>query len=481
MDSSSTTNCGLSADHQRVSRGLTAKGVKHIHFVGIGGISMSGLARILSCRGFTITGSDSVFSATVQHLIEEGVAVHIGHEAANIAGADLIVYTAAVQQDNPELVAARAHGIETMERATLLGIIMHEFSQAVGIAGTHGKTTTTSMACAILLKAGLDPTCHVGGDLALLGGSVRCGLSPIFVTEACEYVDSFLKMFPTVGVITNIDADHLDYFKDLDAIEHSFAAYAAKIPADGTLIVCGDDERARSVLQGAACAHKQTYGLGEGNDWTAQHITYNQQGNASFTALRSGQHFADITLTMPGQHNVLNALAAIAAAVVLGADAEACKQALAGDFAPKRRFEIAGEVNGVTLISDYSHHPTEIRALLSAARLRKPSRILCVFQPHTYSRTKAQFQQYLTAFDGADEVLLTDIYASREKDPGDIKTQDLVKAVQALGKTSCRYAGPTLGDVADQVRAIWQPGDLLLCVGAGTVVALLDLLREGAA
>lgn len=473
---------GLRSTHTAIqgtiAQGLTAQGVRQVHFVGIGGVSMSGLARILSCRGFTITGSDAVFSTTVEHLIEEGIPVRIGHDGGNIAGADLVVYTAAVHPDNPELVAARAQNIPTMERAVLLGIIMHEFTHAVGIAGTHGKTTTTSMVCAILLQAGLDPTCHVGGDLSLLGGSVRCGLSGIFVTEACEYVDSFLKLFPTIAVITNIDADHLDYFTDLDAIERSFAAYAARLPKDGTLIVCGNDARARRVLEKAACQNKQTYGLQAGCNWTAADITYNELGHARFHVLRDGQPFGELALTMPGEHNVLNALAAIATAVSLGAGARACREALAGDFAPKRRFEIAGEAHGVTLVSDYSHHPTEIRALLSAARLRRPGRILCVFQPHTYSRTKALFEQYLSAFDGADEVILTDIYASREKNPGDIKTQDLVAAIQASGR-ACRYAGPTLLDVAEEVRRIWQPGDLLLCVGAGTVVALLDLLRMG--
>lgn len=459
-----------------IADGLSARGVRQIHFVGIGGISMSGLARILSYRGFTITGSDMVFSNTVQHLIEEGIPVHIGHEATHITGADLVVYTAAVHPDNPELCAAKAQDIPTMERATLLGMIMHEFAKAVGIAGTHGKTTTTSMVCAILLSAGLDPTCHVGGDLSLLGGSVRCGLSPIFVTEACEYVDSFLKLFPTVAVITNIDADHLDYFTDLDDIVRSFHEYAAKLPPDGTLIACGDDACARQVLQDAACQNKYTYGLGQDNCWQAVGITYNAQGHARFDVLRNGQPFTTIALSMPGEHNVLNALGAIATAVALGADARACQQALAGNFAPRRRFEMAGEVNGVTLISDYSHHPTEVRALLRAAKLRNPKRILCVFQPHTYTRTKALFDQYLSAFKGADQVLLTDIYASREKDPGDIKTQDLVAALQADGQP-CQYAGPTMLDVAHKVKQIWQPGDLLLCVGAGSIIALLDLLK----
>ncbi len=451
----------------------------HVYFMGIGGISMSGLAQILIEEGFRISGSDNKESDMTRALEKRGVKVFYGQKSENIAAAspiDVVVYTAAVHPDNPEFVAASNAGLPMLTRAQLLGQIMKEYELPVAIAGTHGKTTTTSMLSKILLEADTDPTLSIGGIFKDIGGNIRVGKSEYFVTEACEYTNSFLSFFPKISVISNIDADHLDFFKDLDDIRHSFRKFALLLPEDGTLVINGDIDNVQEITDSLACSIV-TYGSKESFDYYPSDITYDEHGNPSFTAHLANGRTLSIKLAVPGIHNVYNALAAAAVASILGIEEEYIVSGLSMFGGTSRRFEYKGEIGGVTIIDDYAHHPTEIKATLTAARNYPHNKVWCVFQPHTYTRTKALLDEFADALSLADHVVLADIYAARETDTLGISSKTLRDKILELGH-ECNYF-PTFENFSEIEKYLLQnctKGDLLITMGAGDVVKIGDEL-----
>lgn len=439
----------------------------HIYFIGIGGISMSGLAEILNNRGCRISGTDIRESSVTKHLQSLGITVHYGHRAENITDdIDLVVYTAAIHDGNPELEAAKKKQIPMIDRAHLLGYIMEEYQYSVAVAGTHGKTTTTSMVSEILLADKKDPTITVGGILPTIHSNVKIGHSPYFVAEACEYFDSFLQFTPFVGIILNVEADHLDYFKTLENIRHSFHAFAQRIPAGGLLVLNAGIVHPEELEENLHCA-VETFGLEENAVWQARNIIHEPDGKNSFDVYYRGEFFTAVHLNVPGKHNITNALAAVAAAHFLGVPAEGCAHGLTHFTGADRRFQRKGEKNGVTVIDDYAHHPTEIRATLAAAQNVRHDKLWCVFQPHTYSRTKNLFDDFGRAFANADEIIIADIYAARETDDGTISASMLAERIAQEGKTA-RYVGG-FDAIRQYLERHCRPGDVLLTVGAGDV------------
>ncbi|NLM12860.1 MAG: UDP-N-acetylmuramate--L-alanine ligase [Epulopiscium sp.] len=439
-----------------------------IHFIGIGGISMSGLAEILVKKGFKVSGSDMKNSKITRHLEQLGVDFHLGHLPSNIKeDLDLVVYTAAVKEDNPELMEARKKNIPTMDRAEFLGQIMRNYPYAIAVSGTHGKTTTTSMLSHILLEAKKDPTISVGGILDAIGGNIRTGHSDYFITEACEYCDSFLKFFPYIGIILNIEEDHLDYFKDIEHIRKSFTSFAKRIPKDGTLVINGDIENIHAILDEVNC-RVITFGTDASRVmWTAANISYNEKACGSFDLFYQGKNMGRISLSVPGVHNIYNALAACACAYVLDIPVEDMANGLKKYTGTHQRFEIKGNLKGITIVDDYAHHPTEIKATLAVANRYPHNRLWCVFQPHTYSRTKAFLKEFAEALTAADHIILTDIYAAREKDLGEIHSKDLQREIEKLGKKAYYFS-----DFESIEKFLLQnciPGDLLITMGAGDV------------
>lgn len=446
--------------------------------IGIGGSSMSGLAQMLLEKGYRLSGSDNLETYATRHLRDDlHIPVAIGHCAQNVHGADLVVYTVAILPDNPERVEARRLGLPSLERATLLGQLMEGFPTAVGVCGAHGKTTTTAMLSQTLLQCGLDPSIHIGGTLDFIGGSTRIGKSGVFVAEACEFNASFLHLRPTVAVVLNIDADHLDFYRDIDHIQETFAQFLALLPPHGVAIGNGDDARVAALLDGLA-ARAVTFGLSEACDYTPGRLRFDDLGHGSFDLLHRGETLGSVQLKVPGRFQVHNALAALACAHVLGADmGEAC-QAVSDFLGAHRRFELTGVVEGVKLYHDYGHNPAEMRNILAVAKLQPHNRLWAVMQPHTYSRVKRLFDDYLTCTRDADITLVTDIYAAREKDPGDIHASEVVDGMRRQGVDA--VLTPTFDDTEAYLRAHWQPGDLVLTLGCGNINQLNDqILAHG--
>ena len=439
---------------------------KRAHMIGIGGSSMSGLAGMLMQSGVAVTGSDSARSYMTDMLSDQGIGIHIGHHAENVHGADLVIYSAAISAENPERAEAARLGIPQMERATLLGQLMEGYAHAINVCGTHGKTTTTSMIAAALLDAGLDPTVHIGGQLDYIGGSTRVGSHETFVVEACEFNASFLQFHPSVAVVTNIEEDHLDFYKDIDDICHAFASFFSLLPEDGVCIGNGDDPRVLSELVKLP-VRTVTYGMGRNCDWQPANLVYNETGCAGFDAALHGKPLAHVQLSVPGEYNVMHALATIAACVEVGVNPEIVAESLGRFAAPHRRFEYTGTVCGVKLYTDYGHNPAEMASALDNARHQPHNRLFAVMQPHTYSRVKTLFKDYIHCCDAADEILITDIFAAREKDPGDIHATMLVHAMKAEG-LPVHYT-PTFDDAERYLRASWQPGDLVITMSCGDV------------
>ena len=439
---------------------------KRAHMIGIGGSSMSGLAGMLQKAGVTVTGSDSAASYTTKMLEDQGVTVHIGHNAENVHGADLVIYSAAISAENPERAEAARLGIPQMERATLLGQLMEGYAHAINVCGTHGKTTTTSMIAEALLDAGLDPTVHIGGQLDYIGGSTRVGSHETFVVEACEFNASFLQFHPTVAVVTNIEEDHLDFYKDLDDICHAFDRFFALLPENGVCVGNGDDPRVLAALARIK-VKTVTYGMGEANQWRPANLTYSETGCAGFDFGFEGKSVAHVQLQVPGEFNVMHALATMAACVEVGAQPGVVTDSLSRFAAPHRRFEYTGTVCGVKLYTDYGHNPAEMRSALENASRQPHNRLFAVMQPHTYSRVKTLFKDYIHCCDLADEILITDIFAAREKDPGDIHATMLVDAIAATGQ-NVHYT-PTFDDAEAYLRAHWQPGDLVITMSCGNI------------
>lgn len=448
----------------------------HVHFIGIGGISMSGLAEILMKEGFTVSGSDNKESSLTDHLTDKGAVIFYGQKASNIIdGINVVVYTAAIHEDNEEFMEAKRQGLPMLSRAELLGQLMTNYDTPIAVSGTHGKTTTTSMLSHIFLAGDMDPTISVGGILKAIHGNIRVGSSGLFVTEACEYTNSFLHFFPKISVILNIDADHLDFFKDLDDIRHSFRLFAELLPEDGTLVINGDIENLSYITDGLAC-RVVTFGREASLDYSASDIQYDEQGNASFDLIRHGIPSGHVTLSVGGEHNVYNALSAIAVADLLGVSAETIQEGLLSFHGTDRRFEYKGEFNGITVIDDYAHHPTEIEATLKSAAHYPHRELWCIFQPHTYTRTKALFDEFAQALSHTDHLILADIYAARETDTLGISSEQLARAAASYGCDSIYL--PSFDEIEKYVRDHCQSGDLLITMGAGDVVNIgEDLLK----
>lgn len=448
---------------------------KRIHMIGIGGSSMSGLAEMLMEKGYQVTGSDRSEGYLLNDVRQKGAEVTVGHRAENVKGADLVVYTAAIPEDNPERVACRELGIPHMERAWLLGQLMEGYPQAVGICGAHGKTTVTSMLSQILVECGLDPSVHIGGKLDAIGGSTRIGQGDAFLAEACEFRRSFLRMKPTMAVVLNIDADHLDCYRDIDEIEDTFGEFLHLLPENGLAIGKGTDERIMRQMEKLTCPH-ESFGMSEACDWHPVHLTEDEQGYASFDVYHGQACMAHVVMGVPGMFNVENGLAALVAAYHLGADMQQAADSLGRFRGAHRRFEKTGEVNGAEIFHDYGHNPTEMRSALSIARKRCKGRLIAVMQPHTFSRVRTLFNDYLTCTAEADITLVTDICAAREKDPGDLNAGMLVDGMKQHAIDAVWT--PSFDDTESWLRAHLQPGDLAITMGCGDVNLLNDQIRK---
>ena len=433
---------------------------RHAHLVGIGGVSMSPLAEVLAGMGMTITGSDMNESATVKRLRTMGISIAVGHNAENIRGADLIIRTAAAHDDNPEIAAARQTGIPVFERAQAWGAIMRSYKNALCISGTHGKTTTTSMCTHIIMAAQLDPTVMIGGTLPLLGAGHRVGQGDTIILESCEYCNSFLSFSPTVAVILNVEADHLDFFHDLADVEHSFRAFAELVPPTGMIVANAEDQNTMDTIAGIN-RPVLTFGI-ETGDVHAENLVWNK-GRPSFDVVCRGQVYAHVDMSIPGLHNMKNALAASAAAYALGIPSSAVTEGLSAFRGAGRRFEFKGTYHGADVYDDYAHHPGELRALLDTAATLGYQRVICAFQPHTYTRTHALFDDFVEVLKCADVTLLAEIYAAREQNTLGISSADLCKHI-----SGSRYFA-TLPELTEHLKELAQPGDLILTVGAGDV------------
>lgn len=446
-----------------------------IFFIGIGGISMSGFAHLLHSAGFTITGSDMNESSITDELEKEGINIFYKQCAKNITSdIDLVVYTAAIHPDHPEFVKAKELGIPMLDRAQMVGQVMLNYDNAIAISGTHGKTTTTSMLSYIFLDAQMDPTISVGGILKAINSNIRIGKSQNFITEACEYTNSFLKFNPFISIILNVEEDHLDFFKDINDIRHSFREFAHKLPKDGLLIINGEIQDISYFTDGLNSRYV-TYGLDNDDfTYTAKNISYDDNGFGYYDLYKEGKYVSHVHLGVVGKHNVSNSLAAIATSLECGISIEHILKGLASFSGAVRRFEYKGTVCGINIIDDYAHHPTEIKATLNAAKNYPHKNLWVVFQPHTYTRTRAFLHDFADALALADKVVLADIYAAREKDPGDISSRDIQKLLEEKGKEV--YYFPSFDEIEKFLLKNCTDGDLLITMGAGNVVEIGESL-----
>ncbi len=446
---------------------LDIRNYRTIHCLGIGGIGLSAVASILIERGYKVTGSDMKEGPMVQKLREKGAEIHIGHDGHNVEGADLVVYTVAAADDNPEIVRARELGIPTVTRARMLGLIMDEYACSIAVSGTHGKTTTTSMVSLILRKAGKDPTICVGGTLNQIGGNVAVGRSEYFVTEACEYRDSFLSLRPKIEIILNIDSDHLDYFKNIDHIVRSFDEFASLVPEDGVIIAYDANPFVNSVVAGLP--NVITFGFSPGCTYSGSDIEF-ENGMPIFTVDHEGESLARIHLRVPGEHNILNALAAFACCHMLGCEVEDIVETLETFQGTDRRFDVQGRTgDGRIVIDDYAHHPTEIKATLSAAANIPHNDLWCLFQPHTYTRTLALFDDFADSFAAADKVVLAEIYAARETNIYNISSRELMDEIKKRHPGKEVYYFNDKDEMADFVYNNSRSGDVIMTMGAGDI------------
>ena len=443
---------------------------KRVHLVGIGGVSMCPLAEVLRGMGLTVQGSDMSESDTVRHLRSLGIDVAIGHSAENLKDCDLVIRTAAIHDENPEISGAIARGIPVYERAQAWGAIMQKYANAVCFSGTHGKTTTTSMCTHIFLAAEKDPTVMIGGTLPLLGSGYRVGQGDTIILESCEYCNSFLFFYPTVAVILDVEEDHLDFFKDKADIEHSFHRFAELVPESGFVIANADNEGAMEAVRGLA--HPVfTFGLEKAADCTAADLT-GQDNFPAFDILIRGERYAHVKLGVHGRHNVLNALAAASAAYLLGLPGSAVEEGLAAFRGAARRFEYKGSFHGADIFDDYAHHPDELHALLDSVRGLGYRRTIVAFQPHTYTRTIKLFDRFVEELKRPDIAILAEIYAAREANTQGISSADLCRNIP--GSVYCS----TLDKVTEQLASLAQPGDLILTVGAGDIYKVGEKLKK---
>ncbi len=444
----------------------------HIHFIGIGGISMSGLAEIMLKKGYSVSGSDREHSQITDKLANNGATIYIGHNKDNVAGADLVVHTAAVHEDNPEMAESLKQGIRRIDRAEFLGAVMKEYKYSIGVSGTHGKTTTTSILAHALINAGLDPTVSIGGELDIIGGNIKAGSSQYFLTEACEYTNSFLKFFPNIAVITNIEEDHLDFFKGIEDIKNSFKKFALLTNPDGYVVAWGEDPEIVDSLKDTNC-NIIYYGMTDKFDIWAGNIKYNG-GFPEFDVFKKNEFLCHISLNVPGKHNILNTLASIAVCDIYGVDIEMAARGIEKFTGTHRRFEKKGTINGSDIIADYAHHPTEIQATLSTAKTFGKNKIWCVFQPHTYTRTRTLWKDFLSCFEDADHLILTDIYAARESFDGVTTSEKLANEIKNTDATFIS----NFEDIAKYLKDKVSKNDMVFIMGAGNIINLADVLKE---
>ena len=442
---------------------------RRVHLAGIGGVSMSPLAEVLHQMGLAVQGSDQSESPAVERLRHMGVHVSIGHDAGNIRGAEFLIRTAAIHDDNPEIAAAHAAGLPVFERAEAWGAIMQRYENAICIAGTHGKTTTTAMTTHIFMAAQADPTVMIGGTLSMLHSGYRVGRGDTIILESCEYCNSFLHFFPTVAVVLNVEEDHLDFFTGgLPEIKQSFRKFAELVPPDGRIVANADAPGAMDALRGLPLF---TFGRSESADCRAENLTW-EHGRPEFDVVVDGKLYTHLALHVAGEHNLSNALAAASAAYVLGIPGRAVKLGLEGFFGAGRRFECKGQCRGAKIYDDYAHHPAEIHALLEMTRSLGYDRVICAFQPHTYSRTKALFADFVRELKKADLAVLTDIFAAREKNTAGVSSRDL--AAEIPGALYC----PSLREAEQCLMDLARPGDLILTVGAGDIYTVGEALAR---
>lgn len=444
---------------------------KPIHIIGIGGVSMSALAELLLSLGVPVTGSDKSHSKVTERLERLGAKITYAHLAENVENTALVVRTAAVHDDNPEIISAREKNIPVMERAEAWGNLMTDYKNVVCMSGTHGKTTTTSMMTLIAMQANADPTVMVGSHLPAINGTLRIGGKDCFVAESCEYCNSFLNFAPTIAVILSIEADHLDFFKDLDDIIHSFHMFALRTPKDGAVIVNGDDKNAMKAVEGVD-RKIITFGLNKDCNVYAENIT-SKNGYYSFDIIINGEKYTNVTLSVPGKHNMLNALAAVAAAYELNIPSDKVAEGLEKFTGSSRRFQKIGTLKcGAVVVDDYAHHPSEMRATLETARLMDFNRIICAFQPHTYTRTKSLFNEFVDALKMCDKAILAPIYAAREQNTIGIYSSDIAKEVEGA------IALDTFEQIEDYLRENAKAGDLIITMGAGNINSIGYALVE---
>jgi len=449
--------------------------VRHVHCIGIGGIGVSAIAEILLHRGVMVSGSDSNESEITDRLIEKGAKVYLGHREKNIAGADLVLYSAAVPPNNVELRGARTKGVAVVTRAEALGQLMREARHSIAVAGSHGKTTTTSMISLILKNADKTPTILVGGNLSEIGGNVAVGDPDYFITEACEYMDSFLSLSPKYAVVLNIDSDHFDYFKDIDHLVRSFETFANLVPEDGAVFAYDANPFVSSILEELDRPYV-TFGFHENCNYRADNIKFDRNGFPAFSIVIDGRPLCRVQLQIPGEYNIANALAAMACATTMGIDPGVIVYTLEQYKGTQRRFDIQGfTTGGVKIVDDYAHHPTEIVATINAARKVPHEKMWVLFQPHTYTRTLALHDDFAEALDLADRVVLAEIYAAREKNPHNVSSRSILAKMKEKDPGKEAWFIETMDEIADFVLAYAEPGDLVITMGAG------DIYRAGEA
>ncbi len=444
--------------------------IQHIHFIGIGGSGMRPLAEILHSKGFVLSGSDNNESDNLARIRALGIPVFMGHHAENVKGADMVVYTIAVGEDNPEKVAAEKAGIPLIERAQLLGYITRQYKNTIAVAGTHGKTTTTSMLSQVLLEADKDPSLFIGGRLPLINANGRSGESDIMVCEACEFKDHYQEMTPAISIILNVDADHLDYFGTLENVIASFRKFSAK--TTGYLIYNGDDANTVKAVEGLTNAALISYGLDEKNEWHPKNIRTENGAYGVYDLYHNDEFVATVTLGVPGEHNVSNSLGVAAAASLCGVTTEQIVGGIAHFKGAGRRFEFVGEVKGVTFIDDYAHHPTEIAATLRTAKKMAFKRVWAVFQPFTFSRTARHLDEFAEALAIADKVVVSDIMGSRETNEWNVHSTGITDQIDGA-----QYLA-TFPEIADFVSQNVEEGDLVLTMGGGDVYKCGRLIME---
>lgn len=447
----------------------------HIHFIGIGGISMSGIAEILLTEGYEISGSDTNNSHIIERLKTLGANIYINHNKDNISDADLVVYTDAIAMDNEELMEAINNNVLTVDRATFLGALMNNYENSIAVSGTHGKTTTTSMIATILNRSILNPTILLGGQLDTIGGHVKLGTKKHLLTEACEYRGNILKYYPTIAIILNMEEDHLDYFENIDHIVNTFVDYGKNIQDKGYLIINADDINAKKVIKGTK-ANTITFGINNYADFSADNISFTSEGCPTFMLNIKGKSLYPVKLNVMGVHNVYNALASIAATHILGIPIETILNSIEEYKGTHRRLEVKGIINGIKIIDDYAHHPTEIKASLKALKSSTKNHIWCIFQPHTYTRTKLLLRDFGEAFSEADKVIVPDIYAAREKDNGMIHSTNLVDALIKNG-VDAKYIS-SFENIGNYLLEHAEKGDIVVTMGAGNVYTIGEAMLE---